>query len=487
LKKNNRNVKLITSGFTLVELLAVIIILAVIALIATPIVLNVVENSRKSAFESSIYGIIETIKLETADKMIKEESLISEYNFPTEELEVGGEQPEGGIAKTDRKGKVSIAVHNGKWCGIKGYDEGIVTIKDYIEGDCKVDFLQAPTISLNEDTLHITSDDNRIESYDIYVNGNLKTSISANETIDFDLTTLNLEGGSYQIIVKAVADGYDISDASNEVTYENDGSGGSGGDTADNYLKLGNVRCDTTDYPKNFSNNSKWQVKTWKGSTPTFGTHIWSDGTNIYYSHTDGQYVLNGDTWEAKSWNGFTPTSGSYIWTDGTNIYYSNTNGQYVLNGDTWEAKTWNGSKPVYGEHIWSDGTNIYYSHTNGQYVLNGDTWEAKTWNGLNIKVGNQVWTDGTNIYYSNTDGQYVLNGDTWEAKTWNVAPTQGNKIWTDGTNIYYSRDSNQYVLNDDTWEAKIWTGLTAFYGSNIWSDGTNIYFFDQSRQYVLK
>ena len=36
-------------GFTLIELLAVIIILAVIALIATPIVLNVVDNARKSA------------------------------------------------------------------------------------------------------------------------------------------------------------------------------------------------------------------------------------------------------------------------------------------------------------------------------------------------------------------------------------------------------------------------------------------------------
>ena len=34
-------------GFTLIELLAVIIILAVIALIATPVVLNVTENSKK--------------------------------------------------------------------------------------------------------------------------------------------------------------------------------------------------------------------------------------------------------------------------------------------------------------------------------------------------------------------------------------------------------------------------------------------------------
>ena len=36
-------------GFTLIELLAVIVILAIIALIATPIVINIIEDSKKSA------------------------------------------------------------------------------------------------------------------------------------------------------------------------------------------------------------------------------------------------------------------------------------------------------------------------------------------------------------------------------------------------------------------------------------------------------
>ena len=36
-------------AFTLIELLAVIIILAIVALIATPIILDVVEDARKSA------------------------------------------------------------------------------------------------------------------------------------------------------------------------------------------------------------------------------------------------------------------------------------------------------------------------------------------------------------------------------------------------------------------------------------------------------
>ena len=38
-------------GFTLIELLAVIVILAIIALIATPIILGIISDSRKSAID----------------------------------------------------------------------------------------------------------------------------------------------------------------------------------------------------------------------------------------------------------------------------------------------------------------------------------------------------------------------------------------------------------------------------------------------------
>ncbi len=49
-------------GFTLVELLAVIVILAVIALIATPTVLSMIEKSRKGAAESSMLSYVDTIE-----------------------------------------------------------------------------------------------------------------------------------------------------------------------------------------------------------------------------------------------------------------------------------------------------------------------------------------------------------------------------------------------------------------------------------------
>ena len=61
MKKINKN-----RGFTLIELLAVIVVLAIIALIAVPMILGVVEKSRKSAAKSSALGYIEAIELKVA-------------------------------------------------------------------------------------------------------------------------------------------------------------------------------------------------------------------------------------------------------------------------------------------------------------------------------------------------------------------------------------------------------------------------------------
>lgn len=52
-----KNVK----GFTLVELLAIIVILAIIAIITVPIILNVIENSRIGAIKNSAYGYKDSI------------------------------------------------------------------------------------------------------------------------------------------------------------------------------------------------------------------------------------------------------------------------------------------------------------------------------------------------------------------------------------------------------------------------------------------
>ena len=65
-------------GFTLIELLAVIVILAIIALIATPIILNVINDAKENASKSSAYGYLESVEKYIA----LSGASISSYNAP---------------------------------------------------------------------------------------------------------------------------------------------------------------------------------------------------------------------------------------------------------------------------------------------------------------------------------------------------------------------------------------------------------------------
>ena len=58
-------------GFTLVELLAVIVILAIIALIATPMILNVIDNAKKGAAEASANGYTDALEKGILEQELK--------------------------------------------------------------------------------------------------------------------------------------------------------------------------------------------------------------------------------------------------------------------------------------------------------------------------------------------------------------------------------------------------------------------------------
>lgn len=249
-----------------------------------------------------------------------------------------------------------------------------------------------------------------------------------------------------------------------------------------------------------------WQSCPIAGFDSEYGAHdFWTDGTNIYFSHNEIQYVLNKESgaWEQKDWSGLTSFRGHQIWTDGTNIYYSNADLQYVLNKETltWETKVWNGeTAELDGWFIWKDGDNIYHNtqydfsgdeKINRQYVLNKetDTWETKTWNGLDGFYGGGIWSDGENIYYSWWHDHYIFNreNETWEVKTWDRLPYSpngiiGKYIWTDGVNIYVNGEigNNYYsaVLNGNSWDEVSWKGQSAkLDAGEFWTDGNNIFY----------
>ena len=61
-------------GFTLIELLAVIVILAIIALIAVPIVIHIINDSKKSSEEETVKLYIDSVKKAIARKQLENNS-----------------------------------------------------------------------------------------------------------------------------------------------------------------------------------------------------------------------------------------------------------------------------------------------------------------------------------------------------------------------------------------------------------------------------
>ena len=102
-------------GFTLVELLAVIVILALIALIATPIILNVINDAKKQAAKDSAYGYMDAVEKYIVSSELEDESIqdgIYSVEDLNKKISVKGSTPDNG----------NIEIKNSS---VKSYDIGI--------------------------------------------------------------------------------------------------------------------------------------------------------------------------------------------------------------------------------------------------------------------------------------------------------------------------------------------------------------------------
>ncbi len=103
-------------GFTLVELLAVIVILALIALIATPIILNVINDAKKQAAKDSAYGYMDSVEKYIVSSELEDKS-IQDGTYSVEKLNSMGVSVKG---STPDNGNIEI-----KNSSVKSYDIGI--------------------------------------------------------------------------------------------------------------------------------------------------------------------------------------------------------------------------------------------------------------------------------------------------------------------------------------------------------------------------
>ncbi len=129
-------------GFTLIELLAVIIILAIIALITTPIILNIVNDSRKQSFKNGIFGIIDATKIYSATHLNDDSNttfkiLDQKLKNETDNLTVTGELPTSGSINM-LNGNTELAFYSSKYslCATKQINETDITIESLNESSC---------------------------------------------------------------------------------------------------------------------------------------------------------------------------------------------------------------------------------------------------------------------------------------------------------------------------------------------------------------
>lgn len=120
-------------GFTLIELLAVIVVLAVIALIATPIILNMIDDANDGAIKNTARHLLNIAETEYGKESLKNQNPTIDFAS----LEYKGEKLDSITGLFDQDGKGSIAIYKGKKCAYKTPSmKDIVLVKDITLEEC---------------------------------------------------------------------------------------------------------------------------------------------------------------------------------------------------------------------------------------------------------------------------------------------------------------------------------------------------------------
>ena len=117
-------------GFTLVELIAVIVILSIIALISTPAVLSVIEETKINNYRNSMYGLLRAVEEDhTASGVMTTEYIIVDGVVEPDIDFTGDLSGSNGTITYDENEKTTLTINNGTYCATKAPEKKQITVK----------------------------------------------------------------------------------------------------------------------------------------------------------------------------------------------------------------------------------------------------------------------------------------------------------------------------------------------------------------------
>ena len=150
-------------GFTLIELLAVIVVLAIIALIATPIVMNTIEKSKKGAVIESANNLIKSAEY----YILQTKNRYGKVSVLDEKLNYSGNKPDLGEVEINKDGKSRIYTYLNGYCVTKDYENKSPYATKTSKEECN--WFATDNYETEEGSV-ITIDNRNIKNYLIYGN-----------------------------------------------------------------------------------------------------------------------------------------------------------------------------------------------------------------------------------------------------------------------------------------------------------------------------
>ena len=256
-------------GFTLIELLAVIVILAIIALIATPIVLNIIKESKDSAILRSADFYIDAVENAMGKEMLD------------------GSKLESGIYTIMKDGNLCLEL-DGKTCK-KGVIEVEVSGNVPNKGQIFISGSKLNDVDLVMDNKKIFKYNDEI----VFNNGIIELS----ESIGTIVATMEIMEFPNHIEYDAILDGTTMPTIPGKITYKN----GKEKDVTFYYIGSGSYTThgsEITPVWKYFENGEVTQnadgTYTGTGNGVTFWGNIW-DTDDIGWEYSEGRHLVGAD------------------------------------------------------------------------------------------------------------------------------------------------------------------------------------------------